>query len=94
MRFLLATSAVLLGFVAFGSTPGSAREYAWCARTDVSGFNPSCSFTSFNQCMATVSGQAGDCIANPSLAYDQYNGPVPKRHGRKWNDRRGDDRGW
>lgn len=93
MRFLLATSAVVLGLVAFGSTPGMARDYPWCSRTSATGFNPSCSFTSFNQCMATVSGQAGDCMVNPLLAYGQYHGA---RKGRavhrarpdnRWNDR-------
>lgn len=91
MRYLLATSAVLLGFVAFGSTPGMARDYPWCSRTSATGFNPSCSFTSYNQCMATVSGQAGDCMGNPRMAFDQYNGGPKKRH---MNGRRDPDNGW
>ena len=91
MRYLLATSAVLLGFVAFGSTPSMARDYPWCSRTSATGFNPSCSYTSYNQCMATVSGQAGECMSNPSLAFDQYNGSPRKRH---MSGRRDPDNGW
>ncbi len=58
-----------------GATPSMAREYPWCSRTSATGFNPSCTFISYNQCMATVSGQRGDCMQNPMLAYgDQRRG--------------------
>jgi hypothetical protein len=68
MRSLLVLSALL---IVASTGPTMARDYAWCARTSSNGFNGDCSFTSFRQCMATVSGQAGDCIANPRLAYGQ-----------------------
>lgn len=72
MRSVLAATALL---VVMGATPSMAREYPWCSRTSASGFNPSCSFTSYNQCMATVSGQRGDCMQNPMLAFgDQRRG--------------------
>jgi hypothetical protein len=45
--------------------------YPWCARTDSNGFNGDCSFTSYQQCQATVSGQAGECRVNPRLAFSQ-----------------------
>ena len=70
MRSFLAAAAI---FIAFGAAPGQARDYPWCERTSFNGFNPSCSFTSYQQCMATVSGQRGDCILNPRLAFDQQN---------------------
>jgi hypothetical protein len=73
MRLLLATSAALLALAAAPSS-SMARDYPWCSRTSASGFTPSCSFTSFRQCMATVSGQAGDCTINPLMAYGQYTG--------------------
>jgi len=49
----------------------SAREYPWCARTTSNGFEGDCSFTSYRQCQATVSGQAGECLMNPRAANRQ-----------------------
>ncbi|UZE48192.1 DUF3551 domain-containing protein [Rhodopseudomonas sp. P2A-2r] len=88
MRSILAASAFLL---VLGATPSMARDYPWCSRTSVTGFNPSCSFTSFNQCMATVSGIGGDCIVNPRLAFGQEQRPrKSRRHGARgdndWNN--------
>jgi hypothetical protein len=68
MRVLFAASALLLL-----ATTGSsmARDYPYCARTTTNPDFGDCSFTSYRQCMATVSGQSGDCIANPRLSYGQ-----------------------
>jgi hypothetical protein len=68
MRSILALSALL---VALNAAPAAARDYPWCARTSSNGFNGDCSFTSYQQCMATVSGQAGSCRQNPIFAYGQ-----------------------
>jgi hypothetical protein len=68
MRTLLAATAVLL---LAGTAPGFARDYPWCARTSANGFNGDCSYTSFQQCRATVSGQAGECRINPLFAFGQ-----------------------
>jgi hypothetical protein len=68
MRSLFALSALL---VIATTGPTMARDYPWCARTLTNDFNGDCSFTSYRQCMATVSGQAGDCARNPRLAFDQ-----------------------
>lgn len=78
MRAFLAASAVVL---AFAATPAMARDYPWCSRTSASGFNPSCSFTTYAQCRATVSGQRGDCMLNPILAFGQQLNP-PRKRGR------------
>jgi hypothetical protein len=76
MRYLFALSALLM----VGTTsPSMAQDYPWCARTKGSGYAGDCSFTSFGQCMATVSGQKGDCAANPRFAYGAYG------QGRRWN---------
>jgi Protein of unknown function (DUF3551) len=77
MRSLLAISALLFAV----STPAMASDYPWCARTKGSGPIGDCSFASLRQCMATVSGQRGDCTTNPRLAYGQD---------RRWNRRRDD----
>ena len=66
MRSLLAATALL---VVMGATPSMARDYPVCQRSVVSGFQPSCTFSNFQQCQATVSGIGGDCIQNPAMAY-------------------------
>jgi hypothetical protein len=70
MRTILMASAVIL---IASSAPSMARDYAWCARTITNPDFGDCSFTSYRQCMATVSGQAGECISNPRLAYGRLN---------------------
>jgi hypothetical protein len=65
MRVAFALSALI---IAASPLAVSARDYPWCARTSSNGFNGDCSFTSYQQCQATVSGQAGECLANPRLA--------------------------
>ena len=87
MRSILMASAAI--FIA-SSAPSMARDYAWCARTITNPDFGDCSFTSYRQCMATVSGQAGDCIGNPRLAYGRMGSA--RRHGdyrydNGWNNR-------
>jgi hypothetical protein len=65
MRLIFISAALFLATV----TSGVAGPGSWCARTSSNGFNGDCSFSSFRQCRATVSGQAGDCIRNPRFAY-------------------------
>lgn len=67
-KLTLAACLVVLSF----ATAQAAPTYAWCQRTKVTGGNPECSFTSLNQCRASVSGVGGDCIRNPSFAYGLY----------------------
>jgi hypothetical protein len=73
---LMASAAILIA----SSAPSMARDYAWCARTITNPDFGDCSFTSYRQCMATVSGQRGDCISNPRLAY----GRQDRRYGAYW----------
>jgi hypothetical protein len=44
-------------------TPSAAREYPWCAFYGPSTHN--CGFTTFEQCLATISGIGGHCAQNP-----------------------------
>jgi hypothetical protein len=93
MRSILAATAFLVAAGGLAATPAAARDYPWCSRTSASGFNPSCSFTSYPQCMATVSGQRGDCMRNPIFAFGEQN--EPRRKGRVYRERRDDwDNGW
>ena len=82
MRYLFALSALLMDAT---TSPSMAQDYPWCARTRGNNIVGDCSFTSFHQCMATVSGQRGDCTANPRLAYGQD---------RRWNHHHGRDYQW
>ena len=83
MRSLLAATALL---AVMGATPSLARDYPVCQRSVVSGFNPSCTFDSFQQCQATVSGIGGDCIQNPAMAYGRApaygSAPQPRLRGK------------
>ena len=81
MRSLFALSALL---IVASTGPTMARDYPWCARTSVNGDTNDCSFTSYRQCMATVSGLPGECQLNPRLAF---------RQDRRWN-RDASNYGW
>jgi len=83
MRSILLASASLALLIAAPS-PGIARDYPWCARTITNRDFGDCSFTSYRQCMATVSGQAGDCIANPRMAYGRQD--RRSSGGNSWNN--------
>jgi hypothetical protein len=93
---LLASAAILIA----GTAPSMARDYAWCARTINNPEFGDCSFSSYRQCMATVSGQAGECLSNPRLAYgrmDQYRHRAREYRNDDWQDRPGIDvpqNGW
>ena len=63
MRILLVLLGLLAG-TALG-TPAQAQNYPWCAYyggRDGGGTN--CGFTTFEQCLATVSGIGGFCQRN------------------------------
>jgi len=89
MRKLLIVSTAL--FIA-STAPSFARDYAWCARTITNPDFGDCSFSSFRQCQATISGQAGDCIANPRLAYNQMRGQRNARSG--WQNNARENGSW
>jgi hypothetical protein len=61
---MIATSGIV--------TPAQAQNYPWCAvySGGAMGGARNCGFTSFRQCMATVSGIGGFCEQNT-----QYQGP-------------------
>ena len=78
-----ASGAMLpLAVVAFGavtalaavSTPAQAQNYPWCAHYGTPYDDTSCGFTSYEQCMASVSGIGGFCQKN-----DTYKPPLAVR---------------
>lgn len=60
----------------------AAPAYPFCQRTTVTGGTPDCSFTSYNQCQASISGVGGDCIRNPRFAYGAMSSD--RRQGKRW----------
>jgi hypothetical protein len=65
MRILLLTLGILGSMTAFG-TVAEAQNYPWCAEYgggDMGG-GTNCGFTSYEQCMATLSGMGGFCNRN------------------------------
>jgi Protein of unknown function (DUF3551) len=64
MKIGLGLLALLI--VASATAPARAQNYPWCAYYSGRGFGgaSNCGFTSFQQCMATVSGIGGFCQQN------------------------------
>jgi len=64
MKAFLFVSALLVGIAGI-STYADAQNYPWCAQYSGRGGGArNCGFTTFDQCMATVSGIGGICVRN------------------------------
>jgi hypothetical protein len=64
MKLLLFAAALLAAMTAIG-TSAQAQNYPWCAQYGRGmGGAMNCGFVSFAQCMDTVRGMGGFCIAN------------------------------
>ncbi|MCK1388617.1 DUF3551 domain-containing protein [Bradyrhizobium sp. 21] len=74
---LLALGAtVLAGFATV--TPAAARDYPWCARGGGYDYPGDCTYSTYEQCQASVSGRLMDCGPNPLVAYGQAPQPQPR----------------
>jgi Protein of unknown function (DUF3551) len=74
LLFVLAVFVVTVGIV----TRADAQNYPWCAYYSASGGGgTNCGFTTFQQCMATVSGIGGFC--NQNTQYQPPPGPHPQQ---------------
>jgi Protein of unknown function (DUF3551) len=73
---LLAAGAATLA----GSTPAAAIDYPWCVQGRGVGIPGDCSYTSYNQCMASASGRGLYCNVNPRTAFGR------ERRGRVYRD--------
>jgi Protein of unknown function (DUF3551) len=68
---LVVVSAALMGAADLASAQ-SAYSYPWCSRQSAwKGSTTSCYFTSYQQCMTTISGIGGYCYQSP-----YYHGPT------------------
>jgi hypothetical protein len=80
---LALASAALIGATQWASAQ-SAYSYPWCSRQATKdGGTTSCYFTSYQQCMTTVSGIGGYCYQSPfyhpsAPAYGEA--ATPRRH--------------
>jgi Protein of unknown function (DUF3551) len=77
---LALVSAALIGMTELASAQ-SPYSYPWCSRQVAGkGDTTTCYFTSYAQCMTTISGIGGWCYRNPS--YQGAGNSIPPRHRR------------
>jgi len=83
MRFLLLTLGVLVAIAALG-TRAQAQNYPWCAiyGGGSMGGARNCGFTTYQQCLATVSGIGGFCQQNTT--YEPSGRYAPRKN---WQQR-------
>jgi uncharacterized protein DUF3551 len=79
MRFLLFVSGIIVGTASIGSR-AEAETYPWCALYSKGGGEVSCSFSTWEQCLADVSGIGGFCQANNLYVAAVPNSPRRPRH--------------
>ena len=76
MRIFLFILGVFAAVVCF-EKPDAAQNNAWCAYYNFVGGATNCGFSTYQQCLAALSGASDSCGANP-----QYQGvlrPAPSR---------------
>jgi len=66
MRLLLAVLSICIGLVSMSKNT-EAQNYPWCAHLGTGFESTNCGFTTFQQCMDTVSGIGGFCQPNYQL---------------------------
>jgi hypothetical protein len=71
MLTLSISVAATIAFV----TPGHAQNPPWCAIMDNDG-NLQCNYSTFQQCLQTLSGIGGRCVENPAGNSPQF-APTP-----------------
>ena len=79
MRLLLLMTITCVSFVGMEKSAG-AQNYPWCAMMNMGDQVVNCGFTTFQQCMDTVSGIGGFCVQNNT--YQPTPGSYPLIRGR------------
>ena len=78
--FLLALALAALTGVTVSASAQSPYSYPWCSRqTAGKSDTTTCYFTSYAQCMTTISGIGGWCYQNPSYNGARNSAPTPRR---------------
>jgi hypothetical protein len=62
------------------ASPAQARQIAWCARTSSNDFNGDCMYYTYDQCLAAISGQRGECMPNPFATSGAEPSPRHRHH--------------
>lgn len=88
MRSLLLLIGILIAGAALGGS-ASAQNYPWCAvygGADTGG-SSNCGFTTFEQCMVTLSGMGGFCNRNTQYLPSQglYSAPAYRLRHRRYD---------
>jgi hypothetical protein len=78
MRLLLAVLSICVGLVSMGKN-AEAQNYPWCAHLGTGFESTNCGFTTFQQCMDTVSGIGGFCMVNNTYQSSPGSYPLTKR---------------
>ena len=70
MRGVLLAAAIAVGALSAAFvTPAAARDYAYCAQGRGFGIPGDCSYSSYQQCVASASGRNLSCNINPRVAF-------------------------
>ncbi len=65
MKYSLLTFGIVLGMAALTGGSASAQNYPWCAQYGGKmGGGENCGFSTYQQCMAALSGNGGFCNRN------------------------------
>jgi hypothetical protein len=75
MRLSVFLLGLVVGVAAIG-TPAQAQNYPWCAVLNMGAAAYNCGFSTYDQCMADVSGIGGFCQLNN--LYVPPAGPTPQ----------------
>ena len=82
MRFALFVLSVVTATTVL-NTPTKAQNYPWCAQYGATfGGAMNCGFTTFQQCLVTLSGMGGFCVRN--TLYVPPPGPHPSTRIRRY----------
>jgi len=80
LALLTLGATVLAGFV--NVTPAASRDYPWCAQGGEYDYPGDCTYSTYEQCQASVSGRLLYCGPNPLVAYGQASQPQSRPHRR------------
>jgi hypothetical protein len=85
---IIAFAVGAIGTALLGTVPVHAQEYPWCVQYGGggNGGGVNCGFVTWDQCMATRSGNGGFCYNNP-FYHEPYAQQRPNRPQRRDRDR-------
>ncbi|OPZ00681.1 hypothetical protein A5906_21270 [Bradyrhizobium sacchari] len=76
LALLTLGATILAGVVTVA--PAAAGDYPWCAQGGEYDYPGECAYSTYGQCLASVSGRLLYCGPNPRSAYGQQRVPPPR----------------